>query len=95
MNCYNKLRRNILSKSLKILKQVISIVLGVPILALGVVLIPLPGPGLLVSLLGLVILSYGFEKFKERRDKYFLILKDLYEQTKIKQKEYFDKIDKK
>lgn len=34
---------------------------GFPLLILGLILIPLPGPGLLVSALGLAVLSLEFE----------------------------------
>jgi uncharacterized protein (TIGR02611 family) len=35
--------------------------LGFPVVILGVILIPLPGPGILVVILGLLILSLEFE----------------------------------
>ncbi len=34
---------------------------GIPVVVLGIILIPVPGPGLLVTLLGLLILSLEFE----------------------------------
>jgi uncharacterized protein (TIGR02611 family) len=43
------------------LKQVVVLLIGIPVLLLGLVLLPLPGPGLLVMLLGLFILSLEFE----------------------------------
>jgi uncharacterized protein (TIGR02611 family) len=42
---------------------------GFPILLIGIILIPLPGPGLLVCFLGLLILSLEFEWAATHRDK--------------------------
>lgn len=48
-------------------------ILGFAVLILGVILIPLPGPGILVCLVGLTILSWEFEwalRHKERTQNY-------------------------
>lgn len=42
-------------------KRILVITLGVPVIAVGIALIPLPGPGLLVIAAGLAILSLEFE----------------------------------
>jgi uncharacterized protein (TIGR02611 family) len=42
---------------------------GFPVILLGIILIPLPGPGILVVLLGLIILSVEFEWAKRYTDK--------------------------
>jgi uncharacterized protein (TIGR02611 family) len=42
---------------------------GFPIVILGIILIPLPGPGILVVLLGLFILSLEFDWAKRYIDK--------------------------
>ena len=51
------------------LRKIIALILGVPVLIVGLILIPLPGPGILISLLGLIILAQEFdwaEKHVER-----------------------------
>lgn len=58
---------------LKLAKRLLVSLLGFPILLIGLILIPLPGPGVLVSALGLLVLStefdwarMGLEKAKQR-----------------------------
>lgn len=53
------------------LKKVIVALIGLPLLVLGIVLIPLPGPGLLTCFLALFILSLGFDS----ADTYFQKIK--------------------
>jgi uncharacterized protein (TIGR02611 family) len=50
---------------------------GFPIILLGIILIPLPGPGILVVILGLFILSLEFEWAKQYTEK----LKDWQKRT--------------
>jgi uncharacterized protein (TIGR02611 family) len=50
---------------------------GFPIILLGIILIPLPGPGILVVILGLFILSLEFEWAKHYTEK----LKDWQKRT--------------
>ena len=45
----------------KLLRKIVVVIIGVPIVVIGIILIPLPGPGLLISFLGLFILSLEFE----------------------------------
>jgi len=49
------------NKTIKGLRKVTIALVGFPLVVLGIILIPLPGPGLLVALAGLVILSTEFE----------------------------------
>jgi uncharacterized protein (TIGR02611 family) len=42
---------------------------GFPLIVLGIILIPLPGPGILVILLGLLVLSIEFDWAKRHRDR--------------------------
>lgn len=53
------------------LRKFAVLIVGVPLVILGLILIPLPGPGLLVTLAGLFILSLEF-KWAER---YVLVVK--------------------
>ena len=72
-------------------KQVFFSVIGLPILIIGIILIPLPGPGILITLLGLYIISLGFESAKVHRDKYVQKVKDIYKKSKEKQDAFIDK----
>lgn len=49
-----------MKSSAKILRRLLVAILGFPLLVIGIILIPLPGPGLLVCLLALFILSLEF-----------------------------------
>ena len=48
-------------KTTKLLRRIGISLIGFPLVALGIILIPLPGPGILVSLAGLFVLSFEFE----------------------------------
>lgn len=65
-------------------KLVVSIV-GFGVLALGTILIPLPGPGILISILGLIILSWEFEWAQRHLDRAKTAHKKLIEKAKAKQ----------
>jgi uncharacterized protein (TIGR02611 family) len=45
----------------RVVRKIAVVVIGLPLLVLGIILIPLPGPGILVCLLALFILSLEFE----------------------------------
>lgn len=71
-----------MSKAFRIFRKVAVVAISLPIFVLGIILIPLPGPGLLISLLALVILSLEFEKARFYRDKIFAQLKKIWQQAK-------------
>ncbi len=48
-------------KSVKKARQVVALVIGIPLLILGLILIPLPGPGLVVCFAALFVLAHEFE----------------------------------
>lgn len=68
-----------------------AVLVGVPVLILGIILIPLPGPGLLVCFLGLLILSTEFEWAQNYRNRAQAELKKIIDKTKERQ----EKINKK
>lgn len=54
---------------MRIIRKLIILAIGLPILVVGIILIPLPGPGLLICFLGLFVLSFEFQfahKYLER-----------------------------
>lgn len=58
-----------MKKTLYTLKRAVVGVFGVLVATIGIILIPLPGPGLLIVLAGLLILSIEFEWARRQRDK--------------------------
>lgn len=71
-----------MKKPLKIVKKVGIILVGIPLLVLGIILIPLPGPGLLVCLLALIILSTEFDWAHRYQIKARSELKNIYDKAK-------------
>lgn len=67
----------------KALRKVIIFIVGIFVVLLGLILIPLPGPGLPVVVLGLIILSTEFDWAKKHL-----------ETTKKKLSEFYKKIKK-
>lgn len=66
-----------MQKATKLFRKILFGTVGLAILIIGILLIPLPGPGLLVCLLGLFILSLEFvwaqpymEKVKKELSKF-------------------------
>lgn len=74
-----------MSKTVKGLRKVLALVIGVPVFILGLILIPLPGPGILVCFLGLLILSMEFEWAAKHRDRAKAELKKIVDQSKSQQ----------
>ena len=68
---------------------------GFPLLALGIVLIPLPGPGLLICFIALFILSYGFDWAHSYFQKTKQGLNVIYKKAKQQSKKIEDTINKK
>ena len=57
-----------MKKATSIIRKVVIAAIGVPVFILGLILIPAPGPGILVCFLGLLILSLEFDWAKKHRD---------------------------
>jgi uncharacterized protein (TIGR02611 family) len=49
------------AKTISVMRKLVVGIVGFPLLLLGIVLIPLPGPGLIISFLALLILSIEFK----------------------------------
>jgi uncharacterized protein (TIGR02611 family) len=69
-------------------KKIIFGVIGFPLLALGVILIPLPGPGLIVCFLALFILSFAFDFAHSYLDKIKKEFKKIYAQAKARAEKF-------
>ncbi|HEX7260081.1 MAG TPA: PGPGW domain-containing protein [Candidatus Saccharimonadia bacterium] len=71
----------------KMVRQLIVLIIGVPIISLGVILLPLPGPGWLVILSGLYIISREFAWARKYIDIIEAKLRQLAAKIKDKQSE--------
>jgi uncharacterized protein (TIGR02611 family) len=70
-----------MSKSMKLLRKIIVALIGFPLLVVGIILVPLPGPGLLVMLIALALLSTEFDWAKKHTDTAKAKLKAVYEKS--------------
>lgn len=75
----------------KYARKIVVLLTGVPLVILGIILIPLPGPGILVSFLGLFVLALEFEWAAKHRDRLHHEVK----KTIKKAQDRADKINKK
>ena len=80
-----------MAKPPKIVRQIVVAAFGIPLLIVGIILIPVPGPGLLVCFIALLILAAEFDSLKPMRDKAKAKLKEIYDKAKERQ----DRINKK
>ena len=74
------MRRNMV----KVLKKVGVALIGFPIVIIGLILIPLPGPGLLITLAGLFILALEFEWAEKHLENFKIKLKTVIEKSRSK-----------
>ncbi|MEO5499319.1 MAG: PGPGW domain-containing protein [Candidatus Saccharimonadales bacterium] len=74
----------------KFARQILVAVIGFPLLIIGIILIPLPGPGILICFIALFILSWGFDW----AEKYLEKCKDVFRTIYEKAKERAEKIEK-
>jgi uncharacterized protein (TIGR02611 family) len=74
------------TKPFSLIRKLLVLAVGLPVLVLGLILIPLPGPGILLSLLGLIILSLEFEWAKRPADRMKGIIKDIWNTAQQKAK---------
>lgn len=71
-------------KTTSLVRKLVIALIGFPIIVVGIILIPLPGPGILICLLGLIILSLEFDWAKRYADKAKGYLRKLLENGKAK-----------
>jgi len=69
-------------KTVRHVKKIIIGLIGFPLIIVGLILIPLPGPGLLIMLAGLIVLSNEFDWAQKYVDKARLQLKKVYDSAK-------------
>jgi len=76
-------------RSVKHLRKILSLAVGLPVFIVGVILIPLPGPGLLLCFVGLYVLSLEFDWAEQRLSAARRQIKAIY----LKAKARADKIE--
>lgn len=68
------------------LRKFVAALIGIPLIILGIILIPLPGPGLLVSFAGLFVLSLEFDWVKPHMERVKREMKKIVDKAKERQK---------
>lgn len=71
-----------MNRLVTLLKKIVAAAIGVPLLVLGLILIPLPGPGLLTTFIALFILSLAFERPKKHLESSKAMLRKMYDEAK-------------
>lgn len=79
-----------MKRTYKAIKKSVIFVVGVFVMIVGLILIPLPGPGLLVVALGLVILSREFEWAEKHLNKVKKMMNDVIEKAKKRADKFRD-----
>ncbi len=79
-----------MNRTVKLFRRLFVTLIGFPLLIIGIILIPLPGPGLLVCLLALFILSLEFNWASKYFERAKLELKKIIDNAREKA----DKINK-
>lgn len=64
--------------------MILSGLVGFPLLVIGLILIPLPGPGVLVCFAALFILSFGFNWAGKYMEKCRVIFRKIYADAKAR-----------
>lgn len=75
-----------MSKPVSFLRKFVAALIGIPLIILGIILIPLPGPGLLVSFAGLFVLSLEFDWVKPHMERVKREMKKIVDKAKERQK---------
>jgi uncharacterized membrane protein len=75
------------------LKKIVVTLIGGPIFIIGLILIPLPGPGILICILGLYILSKGYDQLHDLLEKYKQVIVNIYKDAKQRHDDFLKKHD--
>ena len=75
----------------KVARKVVVAVVAIPMFILGLVLIPLPGPGLVICFISLLLLSSEFEWARKRYEPIRAKINKILDDYKQKQKDIKEK----
>ena len=78
------------NRTIKYVRKIAIGIVGVALVLVGIPLLPLPGPGLLVILLGLFVLSWEFEWAKKHFERLKRKLNEVQNKAKKRQAELKD-----
>lgn len=84
-----------MKQPLTVVKKIAIALIGFPLLIFGIILIPLPGPGLVVCFLALLILSAEFDWSKTYLDRARLEIKNIFNIAKSRDDKIEQANDKK
>lgn len=73
-----------MSRTTKAIRKIVVAAIGLPLLIVGIILIPLPGPGLVVCFLAFLVLSLEFDWAAKSLDKSKKELKKIYDKAKAR-----------
>lgn len=79
---------------MRLLRKLLAGIIGFPLLLLGIILIPIPGPGVLVCFVALFILSLGFDWANTYLEKCKEIFRKIYASAKQRADRIEEKGDK-
>jgi uncharacterized protein (TIGR02611 family) len=68
----------------KVAKKLIVSLIGFPLLLIGIILIPLPGPGLIVTFLAALLLSLEFDWANKRVEQAKTVFRRIYADAKAR-----------
>jgi uncharacterized protein (TIGR02611 family) len=71
-------------RSIKAVRKLVVGIIGFPLLLLGAILVPLPGPGFLVMFIALALLSTEFDWAAKHAARIKQTLKDIYDKAMAK-----------
>ena len=78
----------------KSIRRLLAGIFGFPLLVVGLVLIPVPGPGVLVCLLAFFVLSLGFDWARKYLDEALGVLKTIWQKSQETAARFEEKYDK-
>jgi uncharacterized protein (TIGR02611 family) len=78
------------NKTARHMRKLVISLIGIPLFVVGLILIPVPGPGLLISFLALLLLSLEFDWAQKKLEAAKIELKKIYQSAKDRA----DKIEK-
>lgn len=73
-----------MSKASKAVRKILVAAIGFPLLAVGLILIPLPGPGVLISLAAFFVLSLEFDWAAKHFESAKGVIKKIYQDAKAR-----------
>jgi uncharacterized protein (TIGR02611 family) len=79
---------------LKVLRKVVVALVGFPLLVLGAILVPLPGPGFLVMFIALALLATEFDWARKHAATIKRKLKEIYDRSMARADAIEKRIDK-